>query len=134
MTPVTQTITGDKGNCLQAAVASILDKPLEEVPHFICYGESWFIALILFMRDFGYEYHGIADGSLLTDPKFNKGIGGYVIGSGMSPRGFSHAVVCKDGEIVHDPHPSRAGVEHIESFYQFEPFGETREELNWIIR
>ena len=41
--------------------------------------------------------------------------GGYAIATGPSPRrpGFDHCVVVKDGEIVHDPHPSRASIAKI---------------------
>ena len=35
MTPVFQTIIGKNGNCMQAAYASILDLPLNAVPHFL---------------------------------------------------------------------------------------------------
>lgn len=36
---------------------------------------------------------------------------GYSILGGRSPRGdWLHAVVCYNGEIVHDPHPDRTGV------------------------
>jgi hypothetical protein len=133
MTPVTQTILhseNTRGNCLQAAVASLLDKPIEDVPHFITYGENWFVALILFMRDYGYEYKGTGSAEKIAEAK---GIDGYVIAAGKSPRGVSHAVIYKGGEMVHDPHPSRAGVE-LTHFYQFEPFGDEREPLNWIFR
>ena len=47
MTPVKQTILTDKtvdppvvGNCFQACVASLLDLPLDDVPHF-CDCNSW---------------------------------------------------------------------------------------------
>lgn len=30
--------------------------------------------------------------------------------SGMSPRGFRHAVVARNGVMVHDPHPTRGGL------------------------
>lgn len=41
---------------------------------------------------------------------------GFALGSGLSPRGYSHAVIVKDGEVWHDPHPSRAGVLHFTGF------------------
>jgi hypothetical protein len=37
---------------------------------------------------------------------------GYHIATGKSPRSDQvHAVVALDGRIVHDPHPSRAGLD-----------------------
>lgn len=42
-----------------------------------------------------------------------------VIRCGMSPRGIRHAVVwCRSsGTIVHDPHPSRLGLETFDGWY-----------------
>lgn len=136
MTPVTQTIMETewtRGNCMSAAVATILDKRIDEVPHFAVFGENWFTALILYMRDMGYEYHGMPAAKDITNRKYNKGINGYLLAFGVSPRGFQHLTVYKGSKMVHDPHPSRAGIE-LQGFYRFEPFGEVREPLNWIIR
>lgn len=41
---------------------------------------------------------------------------GFAIMGGKSPRGFQHAVVAKDGVMVYDPHPSRAGLVKVEDF------------------
>jgi hypothetical protein len=43
---------------------------------------------------------------------------GHAIAIGPSPRreGIDHCVVTLGGEVVHDPHPSRAGVPRIESY------------------
>lgn len=118
MTPVTQTRLHikdrdgsviQKGNCFQAAVASIMDLPLEEVPNFIEYSDDeWFEKFIGFLDSMGYEYawHYANDG---------QDIKGYSIGSGISPRAtkdcrITHAVICLDGEMVFDVHPSRDGV------------------------
>jgi hypothetical protein len=38
---------------------------------------------------------------------------GYIIVSGMTPRGHMHAVVYKDGELFHDPHPDHTGLTEI---------------------
>jgi hypothetical protein len=118
MIPVTQTrlhikdrdgnVT-QKGNCFQAAVASIMDLPLDEVPNFIEYSDDeWFEKFIGFLDTRGYEYawHYVNDG---------REIKGYSIGSGISPRAtkdcrITHAVICLDGEMVFDVHPSRDGV------------------------
>jgi hypothetical protein len=34
----------------------------------------------------------------------------YVLVIGKSPRGVSHVVLYQNGKMIHDPHPSRAGV------------------------
>lgn len=42
---------------------------------------------------------------------------GYAIAGGPSPRHRDgHAVVVLDGRMVHDPHPSRAGLEEVENY------------------
>lgn len=38
---------------------------------------------------------------------------GYAIACGKSVRGLDHAVIVLDGELWHDPHPSRAGLTSI---------------------
>lgn len=34
MIPVMQTITGDRGNCLTAAIASLMERKIEDVDYF----------------------------------------------------------------------------------------------------
>jgi hypothetical protein len=41
---------------------------------------------------------------------------GWAIAGGTSPRNLAHAVVMYDGELVWDPHPSRAGLAAIEEY------------------
>lgn len=119
MIPITQTrlhITSpdggviQKGNCYQAAIASLFELQLNQVPNFIEYPDNEWVAVFnKFVADQGYEYswHYAND-----DLSSNKG---WSIGSGISPRSrkdckLMHAVVCYDGEIVFDPHPDRTGL------------------------
>lgn len=98
-----------KGNCFQAAVASIMDLPLDEVPNFIEYtDDEWFEKFINFVNSKGYEYNWYYSGDGEEHP-------GYAIGSGISPRTrkdkrITHAVVCLNGEMVFDVHPDRTGI------------------------
>ncbi len=104
MKPVDQTIFGaPQGNCLPACIASILEYPLEEVPHF---GDTtWVATLAVWLAPRGL-YPIIA-----TLPNDDWRPAGFHILAGKSPRGdFLHAVVARGAEIVHDPHPSRAGL------------------------
>lgn len=133
MTPRTQTITAERkdghsaaglpGNCLQAAVASLLDLELDEVPHFALFVD-WFAAMRRWARERDGDFtYFPAPG---TDDQYAEvwervvewGRGGdvYVILGGPSPRGpFGHVVVGNvDLEVVHDPHPSRAGLVEVE--------------------
>ena len=108
MTPVKQNITHDAvsvGNCFQACVASILDLPLDEVPHFCNdYGQvdrfplnymKWLAARGLVYLEFSTDSTGAME------------FWGHHLICGPSPRGdFLHSVVGFNGEPVFDPHPS----------------------------
>lgn len=138
MTPVYQTIfnagtdkTQTPGNCLQAAVASLLDLQLEEVPHFLCY-EDWFVRMKQFLSDEGYAYNRSMhnprdagyDGCHKTwwkTIKHLKGVNGFFLAEVHSPKFFTAEAVCafkgmpthaviidRDFNIVHDPNPNYA--------------------------
>lgn len=103
---VTQTILYDPdqdevvGNCLQAAVASLLNLPLEAVPHFAQF-MWWPNALELWARGRGLMVKG--ERTTVVPDRLS------IVG-GTSPRGVMHVVVGYGGEIVWDPHPSRDGL------------------------
>jgi hypothetical protein len=108
--PIDQTIvigdgSGQPGNCLQAAVASLLDLELDAVPHFILH-EDWLERMVEFAAQHGYRV-------IYRPPTAPVAFG---LAIGPSPRGVGHAVVCIDGEIVWDPHPSRAGLTAISNY------------------
>lgn len=119
MTPVDQEFThapevGQYGDCQRAVIASLLDLPRSEVPHFLqdAAGEAgaYWEGIQAFCRKHGYAY--------LTVPARSGsafyGDDGDVFHeiSGPSPRGNGvfHAVVGCNGAVVFDPHPSRAGL------------------------
>lgn len=117
MREVTQTIlhsdpSGRPGNCLQAAVASLLDLDLDEVPHFVEH-DDWLERL----RDFciAHGYRPLMRPPTATVP--------YGMAWGPSERGVRHAVVWRDGEIAWDPHPSRAGLLETTELIEFEALG-----------
>lgn len=120
MKPVDQASLDD---CLMASVASVLEVPLENLP-VLGPGHkdgSWYDVLQAALRERGFEL-------IYSEnrPRFKPH--GYHVAGGPSPRGCvgGHAVVCLDGRIVHDPHPSRAGVPDIEHWYMIFPIaGET---------
>lgn len=119
MTPVLQTKFYEpelppeeqRGNCLQAVLASLLDLPLESVPHFVQDhvdhngdqdGEwNWWTRMIRWLRTRGYtiEFTNLEDDR-------------YLAVAGPSPRGMGihHIVIYKDGKMVHDPHPDSTGI------------------------
>lgn len=101
MKPVEQTITeGPEADCLRACIASILEMQIERVPN---YHTNWLKLYNDWLLPTG-----------LTLVWFDEGAGhpirprGFSILSAKSPRGdFDHCVVCRDGDIVWDPHPQR---------------------------
>jgi hypothetical protein len=110
MIPITQTIfvndpEGRYGNCLQAVIASVVEKPLEEVPHFAEMADDvWFDATCKFLNNHGFDVHD-CEQEEIPHVKDN-----YVLVIGKSPREVSHIVIYQNGQMVHDPHPSQAGL------------------------
>lgn len=106
MNGVTQTILagtpGRMGNCLQAAVATLLGLPLDAVPHFVELDESWSEALAEFARQHGYAT--VWTDGLYPPPDF-----GLAFGPTVRSTDVVHAVAIVDGHVW-DPHPSRAGL------------------------
>lgn len=139
MTPVDQTCfnavapgdplppIGDRGNCMQAAVASILNLTLDDVPNFIDHARdddhelpedvppAWFESLLGFLVSRGY--------SLVVTTVPLPGLG---LMSGRSPRGpWTHLVVAEGPDVVHDPHPDRTGVTEPDSWWYLVPLDPT---------
>lgn len=109
MIEITQTILHDpdksqKGNCFAACVASILELPLEKVPHFVEH-ENWLDCLQSFLKEWGLFYAFVSE-----EDKVYCGPWGYHVINGVSDRGIRHSVVGHAGEPVWDPHPSRSGL------------------------
>lgn len=117
MIPITQTKVGDRGNCLSACVASLLEIPIEWVPDFTreLHGpvtpqpiklNTWLstvgLEALYFMTDIMHPDHACPNG--------------YYIMTGWSPRGRPHVVIGLDKSIAHDPHPSRTGLTRVDGF------------------
>ena len=99
------------GNCVQAAIASILELPLDMVP-VLPGGDLITLNRWLKQRQLGFFWLD-AEADFVPDVPF-------CLARGVSPRGLKHAIVCNfRGEMVHDPHPSRAGVEKILQYGYF---------------
>ena len=108
------------GDCHRAAVASVLELPIEEVPHFGEGGpedreffrrERAFFAtrgLLPISVPFGGSADAPLDAVLMTLKHHARGAW-WLLG-GRSPRGFNHTVVGFGGEIVHDPNEKGGGV------------------------
>lgn len=127
MTRIDQTIFATdptrQGNCLSACVASWLERPLDQVPHFVelgvqAHGEEdtvyWWAMFIGYMAGHGY-WPVQLETPEAAEP------GEIVFVMGMSPRGVCHQVLYRDGELWHDPHPSRAGIVDVREVLAFRP-------------
>lgn len=107
MKPVDQTTFGvPGGNCFSACVASLLELPIEDVPYFMG-ADDWNKAFDEWLRPRGFYAVFLRLRPVKEDPWRPAGL--YVLG-GQCVRG-PHAVVARGNTIVHDPHPSRGGVD-----------------------
>jgi hypothetical protein len=125
MTPVDQEFlhkpeAGQHGDCMRAVIASLLDLPISDVPHFAQVdadgGKNFWLHLAEFCRAHGYAFASFKGGFVWAEDAIYHGI------TGPSPRipGGYHAVVGCNGRIVHDPHPSKAGLAGDPSEWKFE--------------
>ena len=122
---------GRYGDCFRAVVASILELPYDDVPHVMAYPEGtpdvilpngeaasqWYVDLRAWLAPRGldcitydldlFRQAGGDVGALLSSLTMYHDL------AGPSPRfdGVLHSTVARAGRIVHDPHPSRVGVD-----------------------
>lgn len=117
MRKVYQTVVDNvRGNCMQAAIASILDLELSQVPNIILFDHDngqWFRVLVWFFDIMGWKhkgyYHFHYDGE---DPDLSQceeySIDGLFYASVKSkkyPEGTHAVVIDSNGVVVHDPNP-----------------------------
>jgi hypothetical protein len=128
MTPVDQEFLHDpetdvRGDCFRATIASLLDLPIKEVPHFLVDAtlDDKIDAPIFhkrvneFLNPMGLSFFSVANFDYENYFSWHRSVGGcdiYHEISDESPRfpGTYHSVVGKNGVIVHDPHPSKEGL------------------------
>jgi hypothetical protein len=106
-----------KGDCLRTTIANLLHIHRDSVPHFVQDEHDGLervdIAVNNFLRPFGLAYLRLS----LSDDYYEVcGIYGlHHDRHGMSPRGVNHSCAYRDTELVHDPHPSHAGIDECDS-------------------
>lgn len=118
MKPVAQRIlhdpeNGQYGDCMRATIASLLELPSEQVPHFYEKGtaEDFDATLREFLQSLGYALLNLSYWEWKNFPDICYGLKAvHHMISGPTERGTYHAVVGCDGEVAHDPHPSNAGL------------------------
>ena len=97
MRKLTQSRTGENGNCFATSLASILETRVPEfgidVPE-----DTYWSNVSRWLARFGLKYVRVP---------IRKGLEpvGWGTLEGVSPRGGLHAVVAYNGKMVHDPHP-----------------------------
>ena len=108
------------GDCFGACVCSILETDLAAFPDLSAYFEpdqwnEWQRQIDVYLMQHGYVH---------VDVEFRKDLRDVVVPRGWSiPYGPTvrsadrlHAVVAYDGRVIHDPHPSRAGLTSIQGW------------------
>lgn len=113
MVAVDQTRFGDEGpggNCLVACVASIMDLSIGEMPEISTDDPYWWETLQKWLSDRRWK--------IRHRPRAADVPAGYAIANGPADRGLLHSCVALDGVIVHDPHPSRAGLIEVNSWFE----------------
>lgn len=107
---------GRLGNCFQAALAGVLGVRLHQVPHFMLLGQTHWMSCAWAWLEFEYSLKM----SINKDEYVEDGYTSLqrCIARGFSPRGIFHACVADTdtGQILHDPHPSRAGLVGVDSY------------------
>lgn len=109
--------SGTGGNCWAACIATITGLPLADIDAAI--GESddyWWNETLHYLKSEGWRLYNAFPTAEGMAPA------GMSIMCGRSPREVSHATVAVDGVMVHDPHPSRAGIQKAENWYILVPF------------
>lgn len=107
------------GDCFRATIASLLDMPAEDVPHFLhgVKGGEWMNRLNVWLGQRGLAYieFDMADEGVVH--AWRAGMNGcgmdvYHSLCGPSPRfpAELHNVVGRNGDVVWDPHPERKGL------------------------
>lgn len=108
MIPVFQTRYGkDFGNCFQAAVASLFELGLDDVPDFCnVYNKNYYEYFVRWLNERGLSAVPIKVDSLESLNYKDC----YLLVSGKGKDGINHQVIYKNGEIVHNPNKNGKGI------------------------
>ena len=110
-------IDKNHGTCMQAAIASLFEMFIEDVPNFIEMGDEWWSEMDYFYKERGYCLSCFNSNERIELTKkvleFDGGINGYWFASVESVnlgKDVWHAVIIdKDLNVVHDPNPNNYG-------------------------
>ncbi len=125
MIPVNQSILHDPENgknsdCHRACIASVLELPIEMVPHFEDMepreGMREQLKLLASHKYTLYRIYGNPAMGDHPDTQYYECEYYFAVGASPRDRNLSHQVVCCGGKIVHDPHPDKSGLASISHF------------------
>ena len=105
---------GKLGDCHRTALACLLNKKPEEVPHFgeFCFDPVKYHEMkqeylkTLGLAEFSFPVQGESPVSDVTNSIGSWNTNLLYMLSGKSSRGTNHIVVCRGYKMIHDPHPS----------------------------
>ena len=117
MTPTTCTTTHNPphsyGDCLRACIATILDLPAEDVPHFadcgvsahdtLAHARAWLKSRSLTIATFAYPGDEPVADVLEYMSRSNPDAIWMLFGSTSDDQTDMHVNVCRGGKVVHDP-------------------------------
>jgi hypothetical protein len=103
---------GVYGDCMRACIATLLSVQRSDVPHFLSDGDDcdaveFSLRVNRFLKSFGLFLVDMTGFDFSTDGETAEV---YHLIYGYTERGTYHAVVGKNGRVIHDPHPSKAGL------------------------
>ncbi|MDE2441810.1 MAG: hypothetical protein KGP14_12370 [Betaproteobacteria bacterium] len=108
---------GIYGDCMRTAVACIMDLELDDVPHFLegnPAGTEFNRRVNSFLASKGKQIFSVPFAAdrldILLDSLGHQNPDAIYMLSGESSRGVNHVVICRGGEVIHDPHPSNSGL------------------------
>lgn len=110
--------SGEVGDCVRACTATVLGLSPADVPHFVRdHDGDWRFPWEEFIEERGYIVVEI-------DPRRRPEC--VYLGCGPTPRTkqyrpAAHMVVMQGTEVLHDPHPSRAGLTTLDRVYLLVP-------------
>lgn len=105
------------GTCMQAAIASLFELFIDDVPNFIELEGRWFHIMSDFYKERGYElccYNPQGNMELTKQVlEVDGGINGYwyasVVSINLGPETTHAVIIDKDMIVVHDPNPNNFG-------------------------
>ncbi len=103
---------GVYGDCQRACIASLLEIDLKDIPHFYVTDndDDFFYSLNSYLAAKGL-FHLETTTIDFSLPQFKGMCNVYHLIYGKTIRGTQHATVGLNGVIIHDPHPSKVGLD-----------------------